>query len=161
MCFFTSITLPETNIFAPENRWLGHDCFLLCKLLLAGGFKHVLFSPRKLGKMNPFGRAYFSDGLVQPPTRSVLGRVILPTFSSLPVQGVGGGLRQCLLVQRTRWGHRFEPWVATCAFELGFQAGGGKGDGLLSLKLRAKALKIGPTCSRNREGIPIFRGVEG
>ena len=26
------------------------------------------FSPRKLGKMNPFWRAYFSDGLVQPPT---------------------------------------------------------------------------------------------
>ena len=27
------------------------------------------FSPWNLGKMNPFGRAYFSDGLVQPPTR--------------------------------------------------------------------------------------------
>ena len=30
--------------------------------------KYVLFSPRKLGKMNPFWRAYFSKGLVQPPT---------------------------------------------------------------------------------------------
>ncbi len=35
---------------------------------LGGGFKHFLFSPRKLGKMNPFWRAYFSNGLVQPPT---------------------------------------------------------------------------------------------
>ena len=34
---------------------------------LGGGFKDVLFSPRKLGKMNPFWRAYFSDGL-KPPT---------------------------------------------------------------------------------------------
>ena len=30
--------------------------------------KYVLFSPPKLGKMNPFWRAYFSKGLVQPPT---------------------------------------------------------------------------------------------
>ena len=30
--------------------------------------KYVLFSPRKLGKMNPFWRSYFSDGL-KPPTR--------------------------------------------------------------------------------------------
>ena len=29
---------------------------------LGGGFKHLLFSPRKLGKMNPFWRAYFSIG---------------------------------------------------------------------------------------------------
>ena len=27
-----------------------------------------LYSPRKLGKMNPFWRAYVSNGLVQPPT---------------------------------------------------------------------------------------------
>ena len=32
-----------------------------------------LVSPRKLGKMNPFWRAYFSNGLVQPPTRIVSG----------------------------------------------------------------------------------------
>ena len=30
--------------------------------------KYGLCSPRKLGKMNPFWRAYFSNGLVQPPT---------------------------------------------------------------------------------------------
>ena len=35
---------------------------------LGGGFKHVLSSPRTLGKMNPIWRAYFSGGLVQPPT---------------------------------------------------------------------------------------------
>ena len=35
---------------------------------LGGGLVHMfLFSPRKLGKMNPFWRAYFSKGLVQPP----------------------------------------------------------------------------------------------
>ena len=37
----------------------------------SGGFKHVSFSPLKLGKMNPFWRSYFSDGLVknhQPET---------------------------------------------------------------------------------------------
>ena len=39
---------------------------------LGGGFKHFLFSPRNLGKMNPFWRAYFSNGLVQPPTRSTV-----------------------------------------------------------------------------------------
>ncbi len=32
-------------------------------LKLGGGFKHFLFSPRKLGKTNPIWRAYFSDGL--------------------------------------------------------------------------------------------------
>jgi len=36
---------------------------------LAGGFKHVLFSPRTLGKWSNLTFAYFSDGLVQPPTR--------------------------------------------------------------------------------------------
>ena len=30
--------------------------------------KHFLCSSRSLGKMNPFWRAYFSKGLVQPPT---------------------------------------------------------------------------------------------
>ena len=29
------------------------------------------FSPRTLGKMNPFWRAYFSAGLVQPPTSNI------------------------------------------------------------------------------------------
>ena len=37
--------------------------------------KYFLFSPRKLGKMNPFWRAYFSTGLVQPPTRTVADKV--------------------------------------------------------------------------------------
>ena len=31
--------------------------------------KHCLFSSRTLGKINPFWRAYFSDGLVQPPIK--------------------------------------------------------------------------------------------
>ena len=41
-------------------------------LSIVGGFKDFLCSPRKLGKMIPFWRAYFSDGLVQPPTRTLL-----------------------------------------------------------------------------------------
>ena len=34
--------------------------------------KHFLFSPRNLGGRFPFGRAYFSDGLVQPPRWPVM-----------------------------------------------------------------------------------------
>ena len=37
-------------------------------LWFGGGFKHFFFSPRSLGKWFPIWRAYFSDGLVQPPT---------------------------------------------------------------------------------------------
>ena len=45
-------TLPETNIFAPENRWLEYDCFLLGwpifrgELLVSGrvAWKRILFS---------------------------------------------------------------------------------------------------------------------
>ena len=38
---------------------------------LGGGNSNIfLCSPRNLGKMNPFWRAYFSNGLVQPPTSS-------------------------------------------------------------------------------------------
>ena len=35
---------------------------------LGGGFKDCLFSSPKLGEMIQFWRAYFSKGLVQPPT---------------------------------------------------------------------------------------------
>ena len=35
--------------------------------------KYFLFSPWKLGKMNPVWRAYFSNGVVQPPSRLVKG----------------------------------------------------------------------------------------
>ena len=41
------------------------------KWCLGGGFKNCLFSPLLSGKWFPFCRAYFSDGLVQPPTRIV------------------------------------------------------------------------------------------
>ena len=40
---------------------------------LGGGFKHFLFSPRKLGKTNPIWRAYFSDGLKPPISTSSKG----------------------------------------------------------------------------------------
>ena len=39
---------------------------------LGGGNSNILyFHPECLGKMNPIWRAYFSDGLVQPPTSHV------------------------------------------------------------------------------------------
>ena len=44
--------------------------------------KHCLFSPRKLGKMNPFWRSYFSDGLVQPPTKFLFGGILFYLFFS-------------------------------------------------------------------------------
>ena len=37
-------------------------------LVIGGGFKYILFSPRSLGSHDPIWRAYFSNGLVQPPT---------------------------------------------------------------------------------------------
>ena len=43
--------------------------------ILVGGNSNIFpFLPRKLGKMNPFWRAYFSKGLVQPPTRNWMAR---------------------------------------------------------------------------------------
>ena len=42
--------------------------------------KEFLFSPRKLGKMNPFWLAYFSDGLVQPPTSIFTGSIFMVDF---------------------------------------------------------------------------------
>ena len=56
--------MESTTVKASEN-WLDSQTF---QDWLGGGFKHFLFSPRTLGKMNPFWRSYFSDGLVQPPT---------------------------------------------------------------------------------------------
>ena len=42
------------------------------RCLGGGQLNYCLFSTRKLGKMNPFWRAYFSNGLVQPPTRGTV-----------------------------------------------------------------------------------------
>ena len=39
---------------------------------LGGGFKYLLFSPRILGEDEPIWRAYFSTGLVQPPTSETI-----------------------------------------------------------------------------------------
>ena len=56
---------------------------------LGGGFKHVLFSPRILGEMIPFWRAYFSDGLVQPSPRTyMLKNDGWKTILSFPFQGL-------------------------------------------------------------------------
>ena len=40
---------------------------------LGGGFKYFLFSSRSLGMIPILTVAYFSTGLVQPPTRKTLG----------------------------------------------------------------------------------------
>ena len=48
--------------------------------------KYFLFSPRKLGKMNPFWRAYFSKGLVQPPTRPFVKNSIVLLLSEVFVE---------------------------------------------------------------------------
>ena len=43
--------------------------------MLGGGFKYFLFSPRTLGKMNPFWLiTNFSNGLVRPPTSNGMRR---------------------------------------------------------------------------------------
>ena len=65
------MTSPESSPFgAAQGRWFL--CFTKIILhVLGGGFKYFLFSPRKLGKMNPFWRSYFSNGLVQPATRYI------------------------------------------------------------------------------------------
>ena len=73
-----------TNFFRPEKKnevpmnfqWRNHH-FMVNNLVVEGicwGFgwwqhPNIFWcSPRKLGKMNPFWRTCFSDGLVQPPT---------------------------------------------------------------------------------------------
>jgi len=77
------------------------------------GFKYVLFSPRKLGKTNPFWRVFFSNGLIQPPT------IVFDVSSmswTFPL------LHTCCDFKITRylpWFKCFEPALAvqgTCAF---------------------------------------------
>ena len=58
---------------------------------LGGGFKYFLFSPRKLGKWSNLTVAYFSDGLVQPPTSN-------PKYESLMVHNPGWNLPWRLLL---------------------------------------------------------------
>ena len=83
-CFFCSrenmrrrkkmVTLSLNELTAGTWKWThGGDSFW--KASLGGGFKHFLCSPRTLGKMNPFWRAYFSNGL-KPPTRSCSGSML-------------------------------------------------------------------------------------
>ena len=56
---------PELDVFSKINSKQ-----MAIQVSLGGGFNNCLFSPRKLGKMNPIWRAYFSDGLVQPTSIS-------------------------------------------------------------------------------------------
>ena len=73
--------------------FVGHD-------ITRWWFPIFFFSPRNLGKMNPFWRAYFSDGLVQPPTRITYVTVTTwiipflvgnPNLNLLFVTGILGG----------------------------------------------------------------------
>ena len=64
--FFLIATVDWLVGFNQQKCW---HCIIVGYNYLGGGFTYFLFSPRNLGKMNPFWRAYFSNGLVQPPTR--------------------------------------------------------------------------------------------
>ena len=58
----------ETNLY--ESLWPIINSNSMKHTFPGGGFNYLLFSPRKLGKIfTQFDRTYFSDGLVQPPTR--------------------------------------------------------------------------------------------
>ena len=51
---------------------------------LGGGFNDFLFSPRNLGKkISNLTCAYFSNGLVQPPTRFMLMKFFVGLLGSL------------------------------------------------------------------------------
>ena len=86
------IQLTSEDVFEKKNLWRIQQFFFGlpgCSmiLILLGTFWFVfltiggetsnifLCSPRKLWKMHPFWRAYFSKGLVQPPTSYVLNLV--------------------------------------------------------------------------------------
>ena len=80
--------------------------------------KYFLFPPRSLGKMNPFWRAYFSIGLVQPPTR-------FPKLVTFP-SSVGGhfGLNDslgCLWMPGASWSTGTDArrgWGPNCSYKL-------------------------------------------
>ena len=55
----------------------------ILKPCLGGGFKHFLFSPRSLGKWSNLTCAYFSNGLVQPPSMILL---MVQTFGENQLQ---------------------------------------------------------------------------
>ena len=63
LCFYHDLTPLWRN-----NLWKFFQQSEVDKIHLGGGFKHFLFSPRTLGKISNLTCAYFSDGLVQPPT---------------------------------------------------------------------------------------------
>ena len=75
---FTRLTFPRECHECRFRRGIDRSrvpvvAFLVVELFVAfitgwWQLKDFLFSPRKLGKMNPFWRAYFSKGL-KPPTR--------------------------------------------------------------------------------------------
>ena len=46
-----------------ESLWPTITSNSMKHTFLGGGFNYLLFSPLKLGKMNPFWQTYFSDGL--------------------------------------------------------------------------------------------------
>jgi len=74
-CFFSL----EPNTLTLDVQQIIDEMYMMYLILLILSFaghmfsrwwqlKYFLCSPRKLGKMNPFWRAYFSTGSVQPPT---------------------------------------------------------------------------------------------
>ena len=78
------------------------------KSFLAGGDSNIfLLSSRTLGKMNPIWRAYFSKGLVQPPTSFVAGLDTLSNFYSLCVGLIDVPLNKKQLGRISLWRHKW------------------------------------------------------
>ena len=77
----------------------GH-CICI-NMILGGGFEYFLFSPPKMGKMNPVW-LIFSNGLVQPPTR-----ISSPSA--------------CIRKRLDVWGQDFASQVEAAAARSGFQ----------------------------------------
>ena len=58
-----------SRIFWKEKTTHVYNKFLEVRTILVGGFKHFLFSPLFVEDEPILTVAYFSKGLVQPPTR--------------------------------------------------------------------------------------------
>ena len=74
---------------------------------------NIFIFTRKLGKMNPFWRAYFSKGLVQPPTRKILKKCPQSCTFTKTLPELRHPLRWCSSARRERnprTNTRRNPW---------------------------------------------------
>ena len=75
---------------------------------LGGGFKYIFFSSRNLGKMNPFWRAYFSNGLVKNHQLAIISQL---SFSQLFFSTMLGGNRYNGILQLQNMKIRGMGWI--------------------------------------------------